>query len=109
MIQMKLFTKRKESHRLSKLMVAQGEGTVKDFGKVMYTLLCLKCIANKDLLYSTWDSAQCYVAAWMGGGSGENGYMHIYMAESLQGSPETSTTLLISYISIQNKKFKKNK
>ena len=45
----------------------------------------------------------------MGGGFGENGYMHIYMAESLQGSPETSTTLLISYISIQNKKFKKNK
>ena len=21
---------------------------------------------NKDLLYSTWDSAQCYAAAWMG-------------------------------------------
>ena len=22
---------------------------------------------NKDLLYSTWNSAPCYVAAWMGG------------------------------------------
>ena len=47
---MKLFIKQKESHRRSKLMVAQGEGRVKDFGKVMYTLLCLKWIANKDLL-----------------------------------------------------------
>ena len=33
----------------------------------MYTLLYLKWITNKDLLYSTWNSAQGYVAAWMGG------------------------------------------
>ena len=33
----------------------------------MYTLLYLKWITNKDLLYSTWNSVQCYVAAWMGG------------------------------------------
>ena len=26
----------------------------------------LKWITNKDLLCSTWYSAQCYVAAWMG-------------------------------------------
>ena len=32
-----------------------------------YILLYLKWIINKDLLYSTWNSAQCYVAAWMGG------------------------------------------
>ena len=32
----------------------------------MYTLLYLKWITNKDLLYSTGNSAQCYVAAWMG-------------------------------------------
>ena len=31
-----------------------------------YVLLYLKCITNKDLLYDTWDSAQCYVAARMG-------------------------------------------
>ena len=37
------------------------------FGKVMYTLLDLKWITNKDLLYSIWNSAQCYVVAWMGG------------------------------------------
>ena len=34
----------------------------------MYTLLYLKWITNKDLLYSTGNSAQCYVAAWMGRG-----------------------------------------
>ena len=33
----------------------------------MYTLLPLKWITNKDLLYSTWTSVPCYVAAWMGG------------------------------------------
>ena len=32
----------------------------------MYTLLYLKGITNKDLLQSTGNSAQCYVAAWMG-------------------------------------------
>ena len=32
-----------------------------------YTLLHLKWITNKDLLYSTGNSAQCYVAAWMEG------------------------------------------
>ena len=35
-----------------------------------YTLLYLKWITNKDLLYSTWNSAQRYVPAWMGGESG---------------------------------------
>ena len=30
----------------------------------VYTLLYLKWITNKDLLYSTGNSAQCYVAAW---------------------------------------------
>ena len=29
----------------------------------MYTLLYSKWIINKDLLYSTWNSTQCYVAA----------------------------------------------
>ena len=41
----------------------------------MYTLLYLKWTASKDLLYSTWKSAQCYVAAWLGGGLGKNGYV----------------------------------
>ena len=30
------------------------------------TLLYLRWITNKDLLYSTGNSAQCYVVAWIG-------------------------------------------
>ena len=44
-----------------------GEGTVREFGMDIYTLLYLKWITNKDLLYSTGNSIQCYVAAWTGG------------------------------------------
>ena len=40
---------------------------VREFGMDMYTLLYLKWITNKVLLYSTGNSLQCYVAAWMGG------------------------------------------
>ena len=42
-----------------------GEGIVRAFRMDMFTLLYLKWIMNKDLLYSTWIFAQCYVAAWM--------------------------------------------
>ena len=53
----------KEIKIKSKQRMLGGEGIVRDFGKVMYTVLYLKWITNKDLFYSTWDSAQCYVAA----------------------------------------------
>ena len=53
-------------------------GRVREFGMDMYTLLYLKQITNKVLLYSTWNSTQCYVAAWVGGRLGENGYMYMY-------------------------------
>ena len=44
-----------------------GEGIIRELEIDMDTLLYLKWITNKDLLYSTGNSAQCYVAAWMGG------------------------------------------
>ena len=50
--------------------------TVREFGMNMFTLLYLKWIANKDLLYNTRDSAQCYVAAWMGGEFGKE-WIHV--------------------------------
>ena len=56
--------------------------TVRDFGKVMYKLLYLKWIANKDLLYRTWNSTQCYVPAWMGGVVGGE-RIHVYVWLSL--------------------------
>ena len=43
------------------------EGIVREFGMDMDAMLYLKWIANKVLLYSTGNSAQCYVAAWTGG------------------------------------------
>ena len=46
---------------------AWQERIVREFGVNMYKLLYLKWITNKDLLYSTGNSAQYYVAAWMGG------------------------------------------
>ena len=63
---MNLLTKHKETHRLRKQTHGcQGEGIVKNSGKVMYTLRYLKWITNKDLFYSIWNSAQCYAPAWM--------------------------------------------
>ena len=68
---------------------------------VMYTLLSLKWITNKDLLYSKGNSAQCYVAAWMGGGVGGEMDACIFMVESFCSAPETVTTLLISYAPVK--------
>ena len=42
---------------------------------------CVKGITNKDLLYSTWDSAECYVATWMGGEfGGERLYVYVWLS-----------------------------
>ena len=91
-------------------MVAGGKdgGRDREFGMDMYTLLYLKWITNKDLLYSTGNSAQCYVAAWMAGEFGRE-WIHVYVwvnpfAVHLKVSQHC---LLIGYISIQNKKLKK--
>ena len=54
----------------NELTAAVGEGIVTDFGKVIHTLLYLKWITNKSLLYSTWNSDHCYVPGWMGGAFG---------------------------------------
>jgi len=43
------------------------EEIVREFGMDMYTLLYLKSITNKNLLYSTGNFVQCYVAACLGG------------------------------------------
>ena len=55
-----------------------GDGIEGEFGMVMYTLLYLKWITNKALLYSTGNSAQCYVASWMGGELGGE-WIHEYV------------------------------
>ena len=78
---------------------------VTEFGMDMYTWLYLKCITNKNLLYSTGNSGQCYVATWMGGkfgGVGVRGRMDscICMTESLHCPSDTIKALLIGYTPI---------
>ena len=70
---------------------------VRESGVDRYTLLCLTWATNKDLQYSTRDSAECYLAAWMGGEFGGQWIHVLPMAESLCCSPKTITTLLIGY------------
>ena len=96
---MNLLTKQKETHRLRKLTYGcwgwgWGEGIVRDFQKVMYTLLYLTWITNKDLLYSTWNSAHCSSLD----GRGVWGRMDtcIRMAESLHCSSDTITRLFVN-------------
>ena len=65
----------------NELMVAggrMGKAIVKRFGMGMYTLLYLKQITNKDLVYSMWNSVQWYVATRTERESGENGCMCTY-------------------------------
>ena len=81
----------------------EGKGLVREFGMDMYTLIYLTWITNQNLLYSTWNSAQCYVPAWMGGEFGGE-WIHVYIC-----SPETVTTLLIGYTLIKQLKKKKGK
>ena len=45
------------------------------------TPLYVKWITHKDLHYSTGNSAQCYVAAWMGGDlGGEWIHTHVWLS-----------------------------
>ena len=76
----------------------------RESGIDMYTMLYLKWITNKVLLYSMKNSAQYCLAAWMGGEFGGE-WIHIYVWLSPFAVPLTITILLIGYTPIQNKKF----
>ena len=54
------------------------KGLIREFVRDTYALLYFKWITNKDLLYSTGNSAQCYAAAWMGGEFGGE-WIHAYV------------------------------
>ena len=59
---MNLFTKQKQTHRRREQTYGcqrgrMGGEIVREFGVDMYTLLYLKWITNKDLIYSTGNSA----------------------------------------------------
>ena len=69
----------------------------------MYTLLYFNWTTKKDLLYSTGNPAQCYVAAQMRREVWGRMDTCICLAESLYCPPET-VTLLTGYTPIQNQK-----
>ena len=81
-IQMNLLTKQKQTHRLRRSLWLpagrMGQGIVRELGMDMYKQLHLTWTPNRDLPYSTGNSAQCHVAAWMGGESGGDGYVYMY-------------------------------
>ena len=78
MIQKNLFTKRKRHIDLeNKLMVARGKGYLGTLGR-SFTLQYLKWTTNKDLWYSTRNSAPFMWQPGWEGGLGENGYMYVY-------------------------------
>ena len=80
MIQMNLLTKQRLTDLENEFMVAWGKG-VREFGLDVYTLLYLKWVTNKDLLYSEWNSAQCYGPAWMEGGfRGERIRVYVWLS-----------------------------
>ena len=55
-----------------------------------HTLLYIRQITNKDVLYSTRNSTECSEVTYMRKESKENEYMH---TESLCCTPEANTTL----------------
>ena len=86
----------------------QGPGIVREFGMVTYTLLYLKWITNKDLLYCTGNLLNVmWQPGWEGGLGGEWIHVYVWLVPSL--STWTMTTLSIGYTPIQNKKLKKKK
>ena len=57
-----------------------GEGRVREFGMDVYTVLCLKWITNKDLLYG---KGTLLNVMWQPGREGAWGRMDTCMAESV--------------------------
>ena len=97
---MNLSTKQKQTHRHRKQTYGYqrgkaGEGGInQEFGIKRYTLLYIKQINNKDLLYSTGNYIQYPVITYNGKES-ENKFTHTHtcITESLCRTPETNTTL----------------
>ena len=83
-----------------------GKGMARELEIDMYTLLYLKPIVNKDLQYSTWNSAQCYVAAWIKE-EFEGGWIHVCVwLSGFCCAPGTITILFICYMPIKTKSIK---
>ena len=79
-----------------------GGGINWEIGIDIYALLYIKQITNKNLLYSTGNSTQYSVMAYMGKESKKKRMdVCICITDSLCCTPETKTTLLIEYTPIK--------
>ena len=77
---MNLLTKQKRDSQTykRKLWLLGGKDSQGVWEGHVHTAI-LKLDNKQDLImYSPWNSTQCYVTSWMGGGFGENGYMYMY-------------------------------
>ena len=102
---MNLLTKQKETHRVRKRIYGyQGKGQLGTLGRVC-TNCYLKWITNRNFCIAHGTLLNVVCASQEGRRSWGKMDTCICMAESLCCSPETTTTLLIDYTSIQNKKF----
>ena len=77
----------------------------------MYALLYLKWITNKDIQYvlgRTWNSVQCYVAAWIGGEfGGERIHVYVQLSVFTFALKRLQNCLLISHSPVQNENSKR--
>ena len=76
-----------------------GGGINQELEMNIHTLLYIRAITNKDLLYSSGNSARGYGAAWMGGEFGGE-WMPAYVRLSLFAVHLKLTTLLTGYTPI---------
>ena len=114
MILTNLPTKQKETHSLREQTEGcqgwgedWGERIIRALGVDMCTLLYLKWIINKDLLYSTCDSTQRCVAAWIRGEfRGEWIYIYICLNPFAVHFKLSQNFWLISYTTTKIKKYK---
>ena len=92
---MNLYTKQKQTHRHQKQSYdyqREGGGINEEFGINRYTLLYIKYINNRDLLYSSGNYTQ-YLAIIYHGKESEKEYIHICITELLCCTPKTNTKL----------------
>jgi hypothetical protein len=71
-------SKNRNKHRLRERTYDCQRGKMGSLGLMYIHCYILKWITNKDLLHTTGNSAQCHVAAWMGGELGGE-WIHVYV------------------------------
>ena len=108
MIQTYLQNRKRLTDLEYKFMAPGGKGQLGSFGS---TQLYSKYIANKDLLYSIWNSIQMLCASLDGKRVWGRMDTYICIAESLHFSTETITTFLsvIPQYKIKRLNFEKNR